>query len=76
MCPCCFLTPACPCRRGGEPPGVAIGKALVAVARRLRRLGKSFGTAPQRRLNKRSRRGHKRAAGPSPVPPPNQGGTP
>jgi hypothetical protein len=34
MCPWCFLTPACPCRRGGEPPGLTLGKALVAVARR------------------------------------------
>jgi hypothetical protein len=38
MCPWCFLTPACPCRRGGESPSLTLGKALVAVARRLRRL--------------------------------------
>jgi hypothetical protein len=37
MCPWCFLTAACPCLRGGEPPGLAIGKLIVALARRLRR---------------------------------------
>ena len=30
MCPWCFLTPACPCRRGGVPPGLAIGRSIVA----------------------------------------------
>jgi hypothetical protein len=34
MCPWCFLTPTCPCRHGGEPPGLLLGRALVAVARR------------------------------------------
>jgi len=38
MCPWCYLTPACPCRRGGGPAGfVLLGPVLVAVARRLRR---------------------------------------
>ena len=39
MCPWCVLTPACPCRRGGGPPSLTLGKALVAVARRSWRLG-------------------------------------
>jgi hypothetical protein len=39
MCPWCFLTPACPCRHGGGPPSATLGKALVAVARRLWRVG-------------------------------------
>jgi hypothetical protein len=34
MCPWCFLLPACPCRRGGGPPGLTLGTALVAGARR------------------------------------------
>jgi uncharacterized protein YdhG (YjbR/CyaY superfamily) len=35
MCPWCFLTPACPCRRGREPGEIAspIAKAVVAAAR-------------------------------------------
>ena len=38
MCPWCFVTPACPCRRGGRTHVYGpIGPALVAVARRLRR---------------------------------------
>jgi hypothetical protein len=36
MCPWCFVTPACPCRRGGDPPGLLIGTAILALARRLR----------------------------------------
>ena len=40
MCPWCYLTPACPCRRGGGPAGFGLlAPALVAVARRLRRPG-------------------------------------
>jgi hypothetical protein len=35
MCPWCFLTPACPCRLGAEPSSLTLGKALVAVARRV-----------------------------------------
>ena len=31
MCRWCYLTPACPCRRGGEPPEVAIGRAAIAI---------------------------------------------
>ena len=46
MCRWCYLTPTCPCRRGGEPPEVPIGNALVAVARRLLPLGRSLGAAP------------------------------
>ena len=61
MCPWCLVTPACPCHRGGGPPSLTLGKALVAVARRSWRLGKSFGAAPQRRLDGRSRRGRTRA---------------
>jgi hypothetical protein len=37
MCPWCWLSPACPCRRGGDPPGLMLGKALAAVAGRMRR---------------------------------------
>jgi hypothetical protein len=29
-----LLTPACPCRRGGDPPSLTLGKALVALATR------------------------------------------
>jgi hypothetical protein len=47
MCPWCLLTPACPCRRGGGPPGPVAAKAVVAVAKRLRRFAKSFRAAPQ-----------------------------
>ena len=43
MCPWCFLTPACPCRRGGEPPSLTLGKALVAVARRVGAVRLGFG---------------------------------
>ena len=39
MCPWCFVTPSCPCRRGGGPPSLTLGRALVAVARRSWRLG-------------------------------------
>ena len=46
---------------------LAIGKALVAVARRFAAPRKVVWRSPQRRLNKRSRRGRKRAAGPGPV---------
>jgi hypothetical protein len=57
MCPWCFLTPACPCRRGGEPPGLAIGKLIVAVARRLRRFAKSFdSTTTKEKHDERLRR--------------------
>jgi hypothetical protein len=38
MCPWCFLTPGCPCRRGGGPAGFElIGPALAAIVTRLRR---------------------------------------
>jgi hypothetical protein len=39
MCPWCWLSPVCPCRRGGGPHGLTlpVGTAIVAVARRLRR---------------------------------------
>ena len=38
MCPWCFVTPACPCRRGGRTHVYGpIGPALVAMARSLRR---------------------------------------
>lgn len=69
MCLWCYLTPACPCRRGGEPPGVAIGKALIAVARRLRRLGRSFRsesgptTKPRRNTMRKARVGPTTLAG-------------
>jgi hypothetical protein len=43
MCPWCFLTPAFPCRRGGGPPGLTLGKALVAVARRAGAVRLGFG---------------------------------
>lgn len=43
MCPWCFLTPACPCRRGGEPASLTLGKALVAVARRVGAVRLGFG---------------------------------
>ena len=40
MCPWCFFTPACPCRRGGGPPSPSrsVARAIVAVTRRVRRL--------------------------------------
>jgi hypothetical protein len=43
MCPWCFLTPACPCRHGGGPPSLTLGKALVAVARRVGAVRLGFG---------------------------------
>jgi hypothetical protein len=43
MCLWCFLTPACPCRRGGGPPSLTLGKALVAVARRVGAVRLGFG---------------------------------
>ena len=38
MCPWCFLTPVCPCRRGGASHAfwLPVAKAIVAAARRLR----------------------------------------
>ena len=38
MCPWCFLTPACPCRRGGTPHAfwLPAARAIVAAVRRLR----------------------------------------
>jgi hypothetical protein len=43
MCPWCFLTPACPCRRGGASPGLMLGTALVAFARRAGAVRLGFG---------------------------------
>jgi hypothetical protein len=43
MCPWCFLTPACPCRRGAGSPGLTLGRALVDVARHAGAVRLGFG---------------------------------